>query len=55
VLLGAAAADPALEALWTEIEERRLHGQGRLVGLLAERGALRAGLSWKRAATPSGR
>ncbi len=44
-LAGAAASDPELGALWTEIETSRLHGQGRFVGMLAERAALRAGLS----------
>ena len=43
-LLGAAAADPELRALWEEVEGGRLAGQGRLAGLLAERGALREGL-----------
>jgi AcrR family transcriptional regulator len=45
VLAGGAASDPELQALWTEIEAVRLAGQGRFVGMLAERGALRAGLS----------
>lgn len=44
-LHGAAAADPELQALWDEIEAGRLAGQGRLAGLLAERGVLRPGLS----------
>jgi AcrR family transcriptional regulator len=44
-LAGGAAADPELAALWREIEEARLQGQGRFVGMLAERGMLRPGLS----------
>ena len=44
-LHGATAADPELGALWDEIEAGRLAGQGRLAGLLAERGVLRPGLS----------
>lgn len=44
-LSGAAATDPELRALWDEIEASRLAGQGRFVGMLAERGALRPGLT----------
>jgi AcrR family transcriptional regulator len=44
-LRDARSADPELRIVWDEMEEWRLRGQGRLVGLLAERGALRAGLS----------
>jgi AcrR family transcriptional regulator len=44
-LAGAAASDPELDALWHEIETSRLMGQGRFVGMLASRGALRQGLS----------
>jgi AcrR family transcriptional regulator len=44
-LSGAAATDPELRVLWDEIESARLTGQGRFVGMLAERGALRPGLS----------
>lgn len=44
-LAGAAATDPELDALWREIEASRLTGQGGFVGMLAGRGALRAGLS----------
>jgi AcrR family transcriptional regulator len=44
-LHGAAATDPELRSLWDEIEGSRLAGQGRVAGLLAERGALRSGLS----------
>jgi AcrR family transcriptional regulator len=45
VLIGAAAADPELAQLWTQIEDERRNGLARLAGLLADRGALRAGLS----------
>jgi AcrR family transcriptional regulator len=41
----ATAADPELRGLWDEIEGRRLTGQARLAGLLAERGVLQAGVS----------
>ena len=44
-LRDARSADNELSALWTEMEELRLRGQGRMVGLLGERGALRDGLS----------
>ena len=44
-LHGAAAADPELRSLWDEIEAGRLVGQGRVAGLLAERGVLRPDLS----------
>ena len=44
-LSGAAATDPELRALWDEIESSRLVGQARFVGMLSERGALRADLS----------
>jgi AcrR family transcriptional regulator len=44
-LLGALATDPELKALWEEMEAWRFAGQGRFVGLLAEQGRLRAGLS----------
>jgi AcrR family transcriptional regulator len=40
VLIGAAAADPELAELWTQIENERLNGQGRLTQLLADRGVL---------------
>lgn len=40
-LRGAMASDPELTALWHELEAWRLGGQGRFVGLLAERGHLR--------------
>ena len=49
VLAGGAAADPGLAALWGEIESSRLTGQGRFVGMLAERGVLRHGLSLEEA------
>lgn len=48
-LLGAAAVDPELRALWDEIEAGRLAGQGRLAGMLAERGILRPGVSVEQA------
>jgi AcrR family transcriptional regulator len=44
-LQGAAASDPELGDLWAEIEASRLAGQGRFVGMLAERGALRPSIS----------
>jgi AcrR family transcriptional regulator len=43
-LLGAAGSDPELRGLWDQLEAWRLTGQGRFVGMLAERGALRPGL-----------
>jgi len=45
VLIGAAAADPELAELWTQLEDERLAGMGRFARLLADRGALRPGLS----------
>ena len=44
-LHGGAASDPELAAIWNGIEEARHAGQGRFVGMLAERGALRPGLA----------
>lgn len=44
-LRDARSADEELRVLWEEMEEWRLRGQGRLVGLLAERGTLREGMS----------
>ncbi len=44
-LAGAAATNPELDALRGEIDASRLEGQGRFVGMLASRGALRSGLS----------
>jgi len=44
-LLGASASDPEMRRLWDEFESARLAGQGRFVGLLAERGSLRPGLT----------
>jgi AcrR family transcriptional regulator len=44
-LRGAVATDSELGALWDELEAWRLSGQGRFVGLLAERGHLRRALS----------
>src|SRR6266508_339241 len=46
-LLGAVATDPELKALWKDMEAWRLEGQGRFVGMLAERGSLRPGLSFE--------
>jgi AcrR family transcriptional regulator len=48
-LRDAAGADPELERLWDDMEARRLEGQGRFVAMLAERGALRSGLSFEAA------
>jgi AcrR family transcriptional regulator len=48
-LLGAVATDAELKALWDEMEAWRLEGQGRFVGMLAERGRLRPGLSFEEA------
>lgn len=45
VLAGGAAGDSELADLWREIENIRLTGQGRFVGVLAERGVLRPGLT----------
>jgi TetR/AcrR family transcriptional regulator, regulator of autoinduction and epiphytic fitness len=45
VLVGAAAADPELAQVWTQLENERLAGMGRFAQLLADRGVLRAGLS----------
>jgi AcrR family transcriptional regulator len=45
VLIGAAATDPELAELWTQIEKERLSGMGRFARLLADRGVLRPGLS----------
>ena len=39
------ASDPELRAVWDEMEAWRLEGQGRFVAMLADKGALRAGLS----------
>lgn len=44
-LARAAGTDPELDTLWREIEASRHNGQGRFVGMLATRGALRPGLS----------
>src|SRR5262245_20719676 len=43
-LFGAAGTDPELRGLWDELEAWRLTGQGRFVGMMAERGLLRPGL-----------
>ena len=44
-LASAAGTDPDLRALWDTIERGRLTGQGRFVQMLADRSALRPGLS----------
>jgi AcrR family transcriptional regulator len=44
-LRDAAGTDKELRKLWDELEAWRLDGQGRMAGMLAERGALRRGLS----------
>lgn len=44
-LRDAAAADVELRALWNEMEEWRLQGQGRFAAMLADRGVLREGVS----------
>lgn len=44
-LFGASASDPEMRRLWDEFEAIRHAGQGRFVGLLAERGALRPDLT----------
>ena len=44
-LRDAAGTDTELRKLWDEMESWRLDGQGRMAGMLAERGALRHGLS----------
>ncbi len=41
--------DADLAQLWDRLEKRRLDGQGRFVGLLAERGALRSDISMEEA------
>jgi AcrR family transcriptional regulator len=51
VLVGAAATDPELAELWTQIENERLNGQGRLTQLLADRGVLRPELPVQEAST----
>lgn len=48
-LAGAATTDPELKALWDEMEAWRLQGQGRFVGMLAERGVLRPSVSVEQA------
>jgi TetR/AcrR family transcriptional regulator, regulator of autoinduction and epiphytic fitness len=45
VLAGAAAADAALAAVARQLDEQRLAGMGGFANLLAERGALRPGMS----------
>jgi AcrR family transcriptional regulator len=43
------ATDPELKGVWDEMEAWRLEGQGRFVAMLAEKGALDAGLSLEEA------
>jgi AcrR family transcriptional regulator len=43
------ATDPELRGVWDEMEAWRLEGQGRFVAMLADKGALRAGLSVEQA------
>jgi AcrR family transcriptional regulator len=45
VLTGAAATDPELAELWSQIEDERRNGMGRFAQLLADRGVLRPELS----------
>jgi AcrR family transcriptional regulator len=44
-LAGAAAADPELARVWTQLEDERLAGMGRFAKRLADRGALRPGMT----------
>ena len=55
VLIGAAATDPELAELWTQIEDERLAGMGRFAQLLADRGVLAPELSVEEARDGSGR
>jgi AcrR family transcriptional regulator len=48
-LQGGIATDHELRDVWDEMETWRLEGQGRFVAMLAERGALRPGLSFEEA------
>jgi AcrR family transcriptional regulator len=48
-LVGGAATDPELRVLLDELEAQRLNGLGRMASLLADRGALRSGLSVEQA------
>jgi AcrR family transcriptional regulator len=45
VLIGAAATDPELAAVWDQLENERLTGMGRFAQLQADRGVLRPELS----------
>jgi AcrR family transcriptional regulator len=45
LLAAAAAADPPLAEVWTQLEDQRLNGLRRFVQLLADRGVLAHGLS----------
>lgn len=48
-LQGGIASDPELRAVWQEMEAWRLEGQGRFVAMLAEKHALRRGVSFEEA------
>ena len=48
-LSAAAGSNADMRVLWDEIETSRLVGQGRFVGMLGERGALRKGVSVEQA------
>jgi AcrR family transcriptional regulator len=50
VVQGAAASDPAIARLWQRMKDQRLLGQAAIAQLLAERQALRPGLSASEAA-----
>ena len=50
VLRGAAAADPAIAALWKRYKEQRFDGQRALLRVLVRKGNLRAGLTTSAAA-----
>lgn len=49
-LAAGAATDPELSGMWQEMEAWRLDGQTRFVGMLAEQGKLRPGLTVEEAA-----
>ena len=50
VIRGAALSDPELAAFWVQIEQGRWDGPGHIAPVLADRGALRPGLSADQAA-----
>ncbi len=50
----AASLDPEVARVWNELEGQRYVGQGRMAGMLASRGALRAGLTVEVATDLSG-